>query len=174
NLSQEEIETIERKAIEHLKSEILEKVVEVGKKRFNTSSLKISNKVVTINEALRNIDKKPVRTGKFPLMRTGRPITLSSLTGLEIATLAEEINNIDRNDPFQISITPKMIDIIYKHDMNPNKPSTPKTWAKTICAYDVDCLFGAIYLSSLGGANFIPRICENRTCRYSFLEEAED
>lgn len=174
NLSQEEIESIERKAIEHLKSEILEKVVEVGKKRFNTSSLKISNKVVTINEALRNIDKKPVRTGKFPLMRTGRPITLSSLTGLEIATLAEEINNIDRNDPFQISITPKMIDIIYKHDMNPNKPSTPKTWAKTICAYDVDCLFGAIYLSSLGGANFIPRICENRTCRYSFLEEAED
>ena len=174
NLSQEEIEEIERRAIEHLKSEILEKVVEVGKKRFNTNALKISNKVVTINEALRNTEKKPTRLGKFPLMRTGRSITLSALSGLEIATLAEEIDNIARNDNFNISINSRMVDIIYKHDMNPNKPATAKAWAKTISAQDVDCLFGAIYLASLDKSNFIPRICENRSCRYSFLEEVDD
>ena len=180
SLTDEERREIIKRSNEHLRSEILEKIVDTGKKRFNTSSVKISNKVVSIKDALSNnrSEKKEVQRGKFPLLRAGRPIVLSALTGLEIATISNEITNIiDRAqgyEGYQLYVTPRICEILYKHDTNPNKPSTAKAWAKTIPAFDINNLYAAVHIASLTGSNYFPRICENQTCRYSFLEELND
>lgn len=176
-MSEEERIELLRQSREHLRSEVLEKIVDAGKK-YNTASIKVSNKVVSIKDALAANKHKEVQRGKFALMRAGRPIVFSAFSGLEIATLSNEAQRIQEGDRgyelYGVGISPRMAEILYKHDMNPNKPASVKSWTKTIPALDADNLFGAVYLASLSGSNFMPRVCDNPTCRYSFLEEMND
>lgn len=178
NLTDEERQEIDRKSHEHLKSEILKKIVNAGKK-YNTSSLVVTNKVVSIKDAIGREGKKLVQRGKFPLMNAGRPIEMTALSGLEIANLANETMLAEsRTGSYRVydgfGCTPTIVNILYSHDTNPNKPATAKLWAKTIPVRDIDNLFAAVYIASLQGSNFMPRICPNEACKYSFLEELND
>lgn len=171
-LSDEEIKNIVQESEKHLKSEILEKVINTSKK-LDTTSFRISNKVITINSAVNAVGAKTKqeRYGYWPMMFANRPFKASPLKGPEIALLAEAD---DSNSENGIGITNQQIRIMYDHDANEYKPKTIEGWAKTIPFFDIESIFGALYVASLKGANYVPSICPKTSCQYSWLNDAGD
>ena len=171
-LSDDEIRNIVQESEKHLKSEILEKVINTSKK-LDTTSFRISNKVVSINSAVNAVGPKTKeeRYGYWPMMFANRPFKASPLKGPEIALLAEAD---DSNSENGIGITNQQIRIMYDHDANEYKPKTIEGWAKTIPFFDIESIFGALYVASLKGANYVPSICPKTSCQYSWLNDAGD
>lgn len=162
-LSDNQVEEIRKASDNEFRSEILNKIIMTGKK-LNINSFAISNKVIDVKDAIRkrnnDTNQEVAKIGRFPLMNAGRLFEVSPLKGPELVTLGSS-NNIDRTG----------LDIIYKHDMNPNKPSTLEGWAKTIPTSDFDYLFGAIYDASIIGANYIPMECTVQACQHKYLTD---
>lgn len=171
-LSDDEIRNIVQESEKHLKSEILEKVINTSKK-LDTTSFRISNKVITINSAVNavGVKTKEERYGYWPMMFANRPFKASPLKGPEIALLAEAD---DSNSENGVGITNQQIRIMYDHDANEYKPKTIEGWAKTIPFFDIESIFGALYVASLKGANYVPSICPKTSCQYSWLNDAGD
>lgn len=171
-LSDDEIRNIIQESEKHLKSEILEKVINTSKK-LDTTSFRISNKVVSINNAVNAVGAKTKeeRYGYWPMMFANRPFKASPLKGPEIALLAEAD---DSNSENGVGITNQQIRIMYDHDANEYKPKTIEGWAKTIPFFDIESIFGALYVASLKGANYVPSICPKTSCQYSWLNDAGD
>ena len=168
-LTDEQIREIRAKSVEHLKSEILQKIVKTGKS-LDTTQYAVSNKVVSIKDVLRKQKMQPntLRTATWPLMFAGRAFTASALRGPEVSLLFEVGSD---EDPNGVGITPNQINILYEHDMNPYKPPTPQAWAKTIPYTDLDNIFAALFVASLDGANYIPRGCNDPKCQYQFITD---
>ena len=171
-LSDEEIKSIVQESEKHLKSEILEKVINTSKK-LDTTSFRISNKVVSISSAVTAVSgkKKEERYGYWPMMFANRPFKASPLKGPEIALLSEAD---DSNSENGVGITNQQIRIMYDHDANEYKPKTIEGWAKTIPFFDIESIFAALYVASLKGANYVPSICPKTSCQYSWLNDAGD
>ncbi len=171
-LSDDEIRNIIQESENHLKSEILEKVINTSKK-LDTTSFRISNKVINISNAVNAVSPKTKeeRYGYWPMMFANRPFKASPLKGPEIALLAEAD---DSNSENGIGITNQQIRIMYDHDANEYKPKTIEGWAKTIPFFDIESIFGALYVASLKGANYVPSICPKTSCQYSWLNDAGD
>lgn len=165
-ISAEKAEEIRLVATKKLKDEILEKIVKRSKS-MNTTSFTISNKVVSIKDAIKfqNLGADKARTAYWPMMHAGRPFVASSLKGAEIALLSDR----DRNSPS--GITPNHIRILYEHDANPYKPVTIEAWAKTIPYDDIDNLYVALFLASTKDANYVPMVCPKTSCQNMYLSD---
>ena len=61
---------------------------------------------------------------------------------------------------------------MYEHDANPYKPSTVVGWSKTIPYDDIEAIYAAMYIASLKGAYYMPRVCTDPKCQYSYLKDA--
>jgi len=166
-LSDEELKRISIESDTHLKNEILQKVINAGKK-LDTSSFVISNKVISIRDAMKNKEAEPVRTGSWPLTYAGRPFIATALKGPEVALLA------DSDEANGVGLTQPQVKILYDHDANPYKPQTIEAWAKTIPFADVDNIFAALYVASLKGANYMPISCPKPSCQYAYLTDDTD
>lgn len=95
------------------------------------------------------------------------PITLSKFSGVDLKNLAD-VSNGRRNS---VNNLYEEMSIIYKHDMNPNKPDTVEGWAKSIASTDLDDLWFTVYDAAFHNANHIPCTCENPKCQHSFISQ---
>ena len=133
NLTDEQIMEISEASEKHLRSEILQKIVQTGKK-LNTSQFSVSNKVINIKDALKHREKEVERTSTWPLTFAGRPYIASALKGPEIALMADA----DTSDNDGVGLSMTQARIMFEHDANPFRPSTLEAWAKTIPFADVE------------------------------------
>lgn len=165
-LTDEQIEALEQAAERNLRSDILKKIINTGK-RVNTTQFTVSNKVVTLKEAMRNVKPEVARTASWPMMFAGRPFVASSLKGPEIAMMAE----MEESNNSGFAITREQARIIYEHDASPYRPSTLESWCKTIPLADLDNLFAALYIASMKNANYLPMVCQKNSCRHAYLSD---
>lgn len=165
-LTDEQIEALEQAAERNLRSDILKKIINTGK-RVNTIQFTVSNKVVTLKEAMRNVKPDVARTASWPMMFAGRPFVASSLKGPEIAMMAE----MEESNNSGFAITREQARIIYEHDASPYRPSTLESWCKTIPLADLDNLFAALYIASMKNANYLPMVCQKNSCRHAYLSD---
>lgn len=168
DLTQEEVDAIFEESEKRLRSEILQKIIQTGKK-LDTSQFVVSNKIINANKVLKPAGEKKVeKVASWPLTFAGRVFKATPLKGPEIVTLSDFDESTSRRGSV---LTIDQAKIIYEHDANEYKPQTFEGWCKTIPALDIDNLFAALYKATMSGSNYIPRICEKRSCQYSFLEE---
>lgn len=158
----EEQQKLSEAAANNLRNDIITKIINAGRK-MNTSQLVVSNKVINIKDAMKNMKPTTVKTAVWPLMFANRPYIASALKGAELAMLNEDNSN-------GIMTVPQM-QILFEHDVNPNRPSTVEAWAKTIPYGDLDNIFAALFMASLDGANYMPCNCSNDKCLNSWLSE---
>lgn len=158
----EEQQKLSEAAANNLRNDIITKIINAGRK-MNTSQLVVSNKVINIKDAMKNMKTTTAKTAVWPLMFANRPYIASALKGAELAMLNEDSNN-------GIMTVPQM-QILFEHDVNPNRPSTVEAWAKTIPYADLDNVFAALFMASLDGANFMPCNCSNDKCLNSWLSD---
>lgn len=163
-LTDDQITALEEAAERNLRSDILKKIVNAGK-RVNTTQYKVSNKPVPLNVAMRNIQKVE-RTASWPMMFAGRPFKASALKGPEIAMLAELE---DANTNF--GINREQARIIFEHDASPYRPITLESWCKTIPLADLDNIYMALYIASMKNANYLPMVCPKNSCRNAYLSD---
>jgi len=166
-ITDEEIQEIQAAAEANLKNEILNKIIRAGKK-LDTTQYKVSKTVINPNQVFKGAEKKPVRTGSWPMMFAGRPYISTALKGPEIALLADTDDSDSNNT---VGVTMDQIRIMYEHDANPYRPATLEAWAKTIPIYDVESIFAAMYLASLKDANYIPMVCAKQSCQHAYLTD---
>ena len=166
-ITDEEIQEIQAAAEANLKNEILNKIIRAGKK-LDTTQYKVSKTVINPNQVFKGAEKKPVRTGSWPMMFAGRPYVSTALKGPEIALLADTDDSDSNNT---VGVTMDQIRIMYEHDANPYRPATLEAWAKTIPIYDVESIFAAMYLASLKDANYIPMVCAKQSCQHAYLTD---
>lgn len=166
----EEEEKLLKAARSSIRSEILTKIVNVAK-RFDASTMKITNKPISINRALKLAQKKdgaPVeRTATWALLNANRPYISTSLTGPEVAIL----NQYDEGTNSYYISNEQQLRIIYRHDANPYKPNTFEAWAKTIPYSDIEEIYAAVYAATFDSGNFMPYSCKNKKCAHMWLSD---
>ena len=165
NLTDDQIKALDRAAEKNLRSDVLKKIIKAGK-RVNTAQFTVSNKVVHLKDAMRNI-KKVERTATWPMMFAGRPFVATALKGPEIAMLAE----LEESNNSGFGINREQARIIYEHDASPYRPSTLEAWCKTIPLADLDNIYTALYIASMNNANYLPMICQKPSCRHAYLSD---
>ena len=165
-LTDEQIEALEQAAERNLRSDILKKIINTGK-RVNTAQFTVSNKVVALKDAMRNVKQESARTASWPMMFAGRPFIASSLKGPEIAMMAE----MEESNNTGFAITREQARIIYEHDASPYRPGTLEAWCKTIPLADLDNIFAALYMASMKNANYLPMVCQKNSCRHAYLSD---
>lgn len=148
-------------ALKEFQKSISNKIKPITKK-FDISSYTISKNVVHAN----SIQSAPlkVRTADWPLYNTGRLITMSSFTGSELDKL-----NSDQSSRNRLNASRDTYQILYDHDVTPNKPSDLDSWMKSISYLDANHLFGAVYAVNFSKVNYIPYDCP--ICKNMFLSE---
>ena len=166
-LSQEEITSIRKAGEKNLRNEILQKVINIGKK-YDTTQFTVSKKVISIKDATKNIPTPITRTASWPMMYAERPFIASALKGPEIALL---LDYDDSDSDSSIGITQNQLKIMYEHDANKYKPNTIENWAKTIPFLDIESIFAALYVASMKGANYFPMTCRDQKCQNQFLTD---
>ena len=169
NLTDEQVLEISEASEKNLRSEILQKIIQSGKK-INTAQFVVSNKVINIKDALKRSPKSVERTAVWPLTFAGRPFVARALKGPEVALLydADELSN----NGSSLNITQARI--MFEHDASPYRPATLEAWAKTIPYADAENIFAALYCASMTGANYIPMACSKRSCQYAYLTDNID
>ena len=169
NLTDEQVLEISEASEKNLRSEILQKIIQSGKK-INTAQFVVSNKLINIKDALKRSPKSVERTAVWPLTFAGRPFVARALKGPEVALLydADELSN----NGSSLNITQARI--MFEHDASPYRPTTLEAWAKTIPYADAENIFAALYCASMTGANYIPMACSKRSCQYAYLTDNID
>lgn len=171
-LSDEEIESIRLAGEKNLRNEILQKIVNTGRKLgMDTSQFTVSKKVISIKDAMKNKPTEVTRTAKWPMMYAERPFIASALKGPEIALLFDYDDSANENS---IGINQNQLRIMYEHDANEYKPATIENWAKTIPFLDIESIFAALFVASMKGANYMPMSCRDQKCQHQYLTEDTD
>nr|DAV27493.1 MAG TPA: hypothetical protein [Caudoviricetes sp.] len=167
-LSREEIMKISEAAEKNLKSDILKKLINTGK-TLNTSQFVVSNKVISMSDALRHIpNRNAERVAIWPLLQANRPYKASALKGPEVALLADEDTSQEVRN---IGLSMTQVKILFEHDANPYRPKSVEQWAKTIPFTDIENIFAALYVASLRGSNYVPLACPKQSCQHAYLSE---
>lgn len=158
----EDTKSDSEKQMSDIKSKLKEKIKPVANV-IDLSSFTISSNPVSISNALKaSSNNKHVADWVFPA--EGRAISMEEFTGLEL----EKLNpaNSSRN---RLNTYKDIYELIYKHIVDANKPSTMEQWAKKVNFFDLDHLYFAIYKASFEGSNFIPYNCPH--CKEVFVSE---
>lgn len=140
--------------IQVLKDMITQKIKPISKK-LDISGFTIAAQVSTSRIA----ENTQTPAAKWALPNSGVVITMRDFSGSDLEDL-KRLSDDGRNTDPDVKATLQMI---YDHIVSP-KPDFTK-WLKSICAYDYDHLFFAIYIASFTGANYIPVDCTNPNCK---------
>ena len=152
---------------EYLKQDIRSKIKPIANK-FDISSFTVVKKPTLVNRTLEKAEKETKSRGRvadWVLPSTKRRISVSGMLGTEIS---EFTSRSSRND---VESVRARFEMLYKHDITPNKAPTMEQWAKSISRNDYDHLFAAYYRACFENSNFIPYECDNDRCQSSFLSE---
>lgn len=96
------------------------------------------------------------RIAKWPLINTGRLITMESFDGPELQLLDEYLTNARAGD---IIAGKDAYNMLYNHCKDQDKPGTMESWLNTIAYSDDDSLFACAYAVCFAGSNYIPMEC---------------
>lgn len=125
--------------------------------------ISISKIPISFSKALQNVQSKTVNTASFPLIHTGRMVTMESLGGDEISILDS------RNYSSDMEAARAMYGLLYKKDVSPGKPETWDKWLQSICDWDIFNLYMALFIATFKDSCFLPYTCPN--CSNMFFRE---
>ena len=125
--------------------------------------INISKIPISFSKALQNVQAKSVHTASFPLVHTGRMVTMESLIGDEISILDS------RNYESDMEAARAMYGLLYKKDVSPGKPESWDKWLQSICDWDIFNLYMALFIATFKDSCFLPYTCPN--CSNMFFKE---
>lgn len=144
--------------MKELQKSITEKIHTVSNK-LDLSSFTISKKPISITAAL-NRASEDIKCADWALMSSERPIRMSEFTGAEM----EKLISAASQRRLTLRNVQELYGLLYKHDINPDKPKTLEAWLKTTSSLDADHLFMAAYAATFGNSNHVPYNCVSDKC----------
>lgn len=154
-LSPEEKEEAIRKSYKDLMAKIPE--LSPIKNKVDFKTFKIKTKPVSINKVLSsNGTEKVKHSAEWVLPNSNRIVSISELSGSEIAIMASLIN---RTPAPTLNDFIRFYNIIFKHLEDKNKPATMEQWLKSIDYRDLPHLNFAVYKACFENSNYIPFLC---------------
>ena len=159
---------ITKRRLELLREGVRSKVHPITKK-FDISTMKISEKPVSVNNTLTKQRKSvgSVKTGDWVLPGSKRPVTMTKFKGSELELLVN-----DRRNRNQLNAIREQYTALYDHIVGPYKPADVEAWAKCTAVTDIDHLYACAYIASFEGINFLPYDCPNDKCNHSFVTDS--
>lgn len=143
----------EKKAVIKYRNSLKDHLVSGGRVEKEDGELKVSKAPISVSRALRNANTATAHTASFPLIHSGRMITMESLTGDEIPMLDARSYNSD------MEAARAMYSLMYRKDVSPNKPITFEVWLKSICDWDIFNLYMCLYVATFKDSNYISYTC---------------
>ena len=147
----------QKEQMDKLKSLIKEKIRPVSD-AFDISSFSISNKPAPTSVSTPRAESDKI--ADWVLMNSQKPIYMKRFTGTEIERLSNGGKGRNR-----LNKAMDTWELIYKHIVDPHKPSTLEAWAKSTSFLDIDHIYMAIYRANFEGSNYIPYNCTNKNCK---------
>jgi hypothetical protein len=130
----------------------IKSTVKVIPNAIDLKEFRISSKPISITKALGNATKQ-INTAQWGLPNSNRLITFSELSGEEITNLNQE-NFKNRMHAFRTAYS-----IMFNHLVDPNKPQNMDVWLKTICGFDINHLYFALYRATFMYNNHLTYNC---------------
>ena len=122
---------------------------------IDLSKYTISKKPASSSALLKSVESV-VKTADWVLYAAKKPITMSSLNGVDLDHFNPRNISNSRN---RINTYKQLYSIMYKHIQDENKPASLEAWTKTIPFYDIDHLYFAVYRACYSDNNIIPYSC---------------
>lgn len=163
----EKAEEEARKRFEEINKIISEKI-KPAKEEFDVNSFEISSQPININTSLEYSaasKENTLPTATSPLFATGRTITMSGLTGSELAQFVNNISNISSSN----QAIKDTYALLYRHDVSENKPSGYVNWLRSIASADLIHMYFALYKATFTGSNYISFDCPE--CETFFMTD---
>lgn len=161
-----------RKAEEEKEKEQNKIIAEVlkpsGDEEIDISKFKIGQSAVTMNKTLKFVKAHANTLGEasVPLFTSGRKITLTALTGSELALYVADMQQESQE------ALKHMLGLMYKHDVSQDKPASFVAWAKSISSGDLIHINFGLYAATFGASNYISFECKQ--CGSFFMTENVD
>lgn len=132
-----------------LKAELNKKLKPVSRK-LNLSTSTIIQKPVNVNHLIERTQDKNKRVFTWPLMRSGRPITIQSFNATELNVLNSNARNAN--------MTLEVFRTIWKHIAGA-KGDSFESWCKSTSYFDTNHIWMAIYGACFERSNYLPFSC---------------
>ena len=163
----EKAEEEARKRFEEI-NKIISTKIKPTKTELDINSFEISSQPININTSLEYstaAKENTLPTATAPLFATGRNITMSGLTGSELAQFVNNISNISSSN----QAIKDTYALLYKHDVSENKPSGYVNWLRSIASADLIHMYFALYKATFSGSNYISFDCPE--CETFFMTD---
>lgn len=147
--------------MEEIKSVIKERIKPVAN-AVDLSTFTISKKHVSVMSSLKSAPTNK-HVADWALVASGKPISISELSGYEIQKLNPSSSGRNRYNTYR-----DIYKIIYDHVIDQNKPPFD-IWLKEINFFDNSHLYFALYRACFEGTNDIPYSCPS--CKHVFMED---
>lgn len=132
-----------------LKRELQKKLKPVSNK-LDLSSATIIQRPVNVTHLLERRKQNTRRVFTWPLIDSGRPITMQSFNANELNTLSNNARNSN--------MTLEVFRTIYKHIVSA-KGDSFEQWCKTTSYFDLDHIWMAVYGACFSESNYLPFSC---------------
>lgn len=133
-----------------LKRELQKKLKPVSKK-LDLSSTTIIQRPVNVTHLLERRKQSTRRVFTWPLIDSGRPVTMQSFNANELNTLSNNARNSN--------MTLEVFRTIYKHIVSA-KGESFEQWCKTTSYFDLDHIWMAVYGACFADSNYLPFSCD--------------
>ena len=153
----------EKQQINDYRANLRNKLETSGRVEKSHGELKIAKVPISVSKALRQSNQEVVHTASFPLIHTGRMITMQSLIGDEIPVLDARGYNSE------LEASRAIYSLLYKKDVSPNKPNNFELWLKSIADWDVYNMYMCAYIATFKDSNYISYNCPE--CHNMFIVE---
>lgn len=147
----EDIEIDNDDNMKAFQSDIASAILPISKK-LDIAAFTVSKNPISIGA----IKPSTGRVAKWPLVNTGRLITMESFNGPELQLLDEHLLNARAGD---VIAGKEAYNMLYTHCRDQDKPATMESWLNTIAYSDDDSLFACAYAVCFAGSNYIPMEC---------------
>lgn len=152
----------EKRRTEENRKNLETAIDKIAPNKIDISSFKIANDSISINKTLEFVKANAKTTNAtIPLFNTGRAVTLTGITGSELASLAQDAFREDSSSMKNI------LSLIYNHDISPDKPTSFTRWMKSIDYSDLTHLYFGLYKATFEGSNYISFTCPE--CKSFFM-----
>ena len=129
--------------------------VQIAKNPIDLNKFKIRRNAVASSKVLNTVNNKPqqFKRADWVLYYTGRSMTFEEGRGPELDALRKTISGSNA-----INSVRATLEYIYRHVVDPNKPSFEQ-WCKLIRTEDIESLYFGIYIACYSDGNLVARTC---------------
>ena len=135
---------------------------------IDLSKFTVSNKTINIGRVIRgNYNKPKAKAYAWPLVFSGRTVTMTPISGEELPAISPENNEFE-----SIPSLRKYYKVIYNHDITSGKKPFEE-WLNDITVFDRDSIIFGLYASTFKDTNYITYRCTNSKCKKIFMEKKD-